>query len=184
MISTLLLPEFLDGERCVEIVGLLRASNGAPALVYGTESAGAVHASIRTASRIEAPVACRDFIIRRLEGVKPTLEQHFQVRLSLCEEPQFLHYRPGDFFVAHQDGNTPLIRDQTQQRRVSIVLFLNDPATYGGGELLFHGAWPDWMVRQPAPAAVGTLIAFPAETTHEVTPVTHGERFTIVSWYR
>ena len=29
----------------------------------------------------------------------------------------------------------------------------------------------------------GTLVCFRAETTHEVLPVTHGERFTIVSWY-
>ena len=30
----------------------------------------------------------------------------------------------------------------------------------------------------------GTLVAFRSETTHEVTPVTHGERFSIASWYR
>ncbi|MCA1578026.1 MAG: 2OG-Fe(II) oxygenase [Acidobacteria bacterium] len=30
----------------------------------------------------------------------------------------------------------------------------------------------------------GTLIAFRAETTHEVTPVTHGERYSMVSWFR
>jgi SM-20-related protein len=34
------------------------------------------------------------------------------------------------------------------------------------------------------PNAPGTLVAYRAETTHEVTPVTHGERFTIVSWFR
>jgi predicted 2-oxoglutarate/Fe(II)-dependent dioxygenase YbiX len=27
------------------------------------------------------------------------------------------------------------------------------------------------------------LLAFRPELPHEVTPVTHGERFTIVSWY-
>jgi len=30
----------------------------------------------------------------------------------------------------------------------------------------------------------GTLVAFPSETTHEVTPVTSGERFSIASWYK
>ena len=30
----------------------------------------------------------------------------------------------------------------------------------------------------------GTLVAFRSETTHEVTPVTHGERYSIVSWFR
>jgi predicted 2-oxoglutarate/Fe(II)-dependent dioxygenase YbiX len=34
------------------------------------------------------------------------------------------------------------------------------------------------------PALPGSLVAFRSETTHEVIPVTHGERFTVVSWYR
>ena len=38
----------------------------------------------------------------------------------------------------------------------------------------------DVSILTPAP---GTLVCFRAETTHEVLPVTHGERFTIVSWY-
>jgi len=28
------------------------------------------------------------------------------------------------------------------------------------------------------------LVAFRSETTHEVTPVTHGERYSIASWFR
>jgi predicted 2-oxoglutarate/Fe(II)-dependent dioxygenase YbiX len=36
----------------------------------------------------------------------------------------------------------------------------------------------------PLAPAPGTLVAFPSETTHEVTPITHGERLSIVSWYR
>jgi SM-20-related protein len=39
-------------------------------------------------------------------------------------------------------------------------------------------------LRVTMPAAPGTLVAYRAETTHEVTPVTHGERFTIASWFR
>jgi predicted 2-oxoglutarate/Fe(II)-dependent dioxygenase YbiX len=34
------------------------------------------------------------------------------------------------------------------------------------------------------PAAPGTLVAYRAETTHEVTPLTHGERFTVATWFR
>ena len=29
----------------------------------------------------------------------------------------------------------------------------------------------------------GMLVAFPSELTHEVMPVTYGERYSIVSWY-
>src|SRR5205085_1516987 len=58
------------------------------------------------------------------------------------------------------------------------------PETYGGGELMLHGPYGSREPPVRADAQPGTLVAFRAETTHEVTPVTHGERFTIVSWYR
>jgi predicted 2-oxoglutarate/Fe(II)-dependent dioxygenase YbiX len=48
---------------------------------------------------------------------------------------------------------------------------------------VFHGPYPDYDLRVPLAPSPGTLVAFRAETTHEVTPVTHGERVTIVSWY-
>jgi predicted 2-oxoglutarate/Fe(II)-dependent dioxygenase YbiX len=35
-----------------------------------------------------------------------------------------------------------------------------------------------------AQAAPGSLVAFRAETTHEVTTVTHGVRYTIATWFR
>jgi len=79
--------------------------------------------------------------------------------------------------------------DDSRFRRVSAVIFVTpkseQPAegAYGGGELVFHGPWPA-NERLSADAQPGTLVAFRAETTHEVTPVTHGERYTIVSWFR
>ena len=49
--------------------------------------------------------------MRLLLNLKETIEEHFGINVGECEEPQFLRYRTGDFFVAHQDGNTPLIFD-------------------------------------------------------------------------
>ena len=56
--------------------------------------------------------------------------------------------------------------------------------SYGGGSWCFTGPIPAPSLQVPVAPAPGTLVCFRAETTHEVTPVTHGERFTIVSWYR
>jgi predicted 2-oxoglutarate/Fe(II)-dependent dioxygenase YbiX len=57
------------------------------------------------------------------------------------------------------------------------------PESYGGGALVLHGPWSGPDLRAPLTPAPGTLTCFPAETTHEVLPITHRERFTIVSWY-
>ena len=126
------------------------------------------------------------------------IASHFGVELSECEEPQFLRYKTGDFFVAHQDGNTGLLRLDTERRRVSTVILLGresespesaspapGPNVYCGGSLVFTNLKaPLESAKFRMTAEPGTLIAFRSETTHEVTPVTHGERLSIVSWYR
>lgn len=128
-------------------------------------------------------------VTRRLEAQQEILEQHFAVELGGCEPPQFLRYRVGDFFVAHQDGNTGLINlDSDRTRRLSVTLFLNQQSVednregYNGGSLVFS----DWRsgMRHEVVGEAGMLVAFRSETTHEVTPVTRGERYVIVSWYR
>lgn len=77
---------------------------------------------------------------------------------------------------------------ETEARRVSVSIFLNScseqpgPDSYGGGALVFSD-WRKGVSRRIAGEA-GTLFAFRSELTHEVVSVTHGERYSIVSWYR
>jgi SM-20-related protein len=190
MIDLLQIEDFLDAQACAALRAELRAAAGGPATVLGADAAGTVRSAVRRVTRAAIPPATRAHVTALLMARKPALERHFGLALKECEEPQFLRYRPGDFFVAHQDGNTPLIHDQSRFRKVSAVIFLSAqsddgaPEGYGGGTLVFHGPYSGPSLRVPVAPAPGTLVCFRAETTHEVTPVTHGERFTIVSWYR
>jgi predicted 2-oxoglutarate/Fe(II)-dependent dioxygenase YbiX len=187
--DTLAIPLF-DAAACEAMLVELQAERGQPATVYGATIAGAIDPSVRKVSRLIPSPVMRASVIQALIGQKPAIAGHFQVDLGAAEEPQFLRYLSGDYFVAHQDGNTSLIRDDARFRRVSVVIFLNAqsnegaPRTYGGGSLVLHGSYPRYELRQPLAATPGTLVAFPSETTHEVTPVVRGERYTIVSWYR
>lgn len=66
------------------------------------------------------------------------------------------------------------------------MLFLNDQASFEGGDLRLYGLLGDerWRgVGIPIPAKSGRLIAFRTELVHEVRKVTLGERYTVVSWY-
>lgn len=172
--------DFLDPATRLAVLNAMRAAAGAPAVVYGGATSTGVEARVRRTTKLDVPPETRALIVERFAARMPEIAQHFGAAVSEVEEPQFLRYETGDFFVAHQDGNTPLIRSKDSARRVSLVLFLSDRADYDGGELLFHvGNNP-----QSAAAEPGSLLAFPSETTHEVTPLTRGERFTIVSWYR
>ena len=183
--------DFLDEPTCQRIVAELRSAKGGPATVYGQVTSGSVDERMRKATQLQPLPETVAFVRRRLLEWQPAISAHFQIDLSDCEEPQFLRYEVGGFFVAHQDGNTPLLRlERDRVRRVSTIILLNrqspepEPDTYCGGSLVFSGSLVDHgheEIRQSA--EVGTFVAFRAETTHEVAPVTNGERFSIVSWY-
>lgn len=191
LFEVLVLPNFFDEQKSAEIVAELRAAPGAQATVYGASVSGSVDERVRRAVRQTPSAKTVEYVRKRLLECQAQVEDHFNVSLSEIEEPQFLHYRVGDFFVAHQDGNTGMMRMDSEARRVSVVIFLNERSdvskdgSYCGGSLVFH----DWRHGRgsgelPQAYVPGTFVAFRSETTHEVTPVTDGERFTIVGWYR
>lgn len=190
VVEHLEIEDALDGATLEQIRREMRGADGSAARVTGVGPEEAATPSMRKATQVEVSDASRAAVTRLLEGQRPRIEAHFGRPLDGCEEPQFLRYGSGDYFVAHQDGNTPLIRDHTRFRRISVVILLSEqsehpgPDAYGGGSLVLHGPFPGPEVRIPLAPAPATLVAFPSETTHEVTPITHGERLSIVSWYR
>ncbi|HWS90478.1 MAG TPA: 2OG-Fe(II) oxygenase [Pyrinomonadaceae bacterium] len=179
---------FLDPAALDELFAAVRASEGRPATVYGRGDSGAVDERVRRTTRVCPPPEVEELVRRLLLSRRRAAEERFGLTLKELEEPQFLRYGPGDHFVAHQDGNTGMLRSDREDRKVSAVIFLNTqtetpgPETYGGGTLVFHPRATPERLRFPGEA--GTLLLFRAETTHEVEPVTRGERFTIASWYR
>ena len=183
-----LVRSFLDPATCRELMVEMRRSPAASALTYGQGASGAVNERVRKVERIMPSGVTVKHVTQRLMEYREQTREHFGINLSSCEVPQFLRYRVGDFFVAHQDGNTGLISlDTDRSRRISVTIFLNRQTespeldTYCGGSLVFS----DWRDDRKfaLPGEAGTLVAFRSETTHEVLPVTHGERFAIVSWY-
>ena len=59
-----------------------------------------------------------------------------------------------------------------------MVLQLSDSKDYEGGDLmLMHSNTPNIIEKKK-----GYLVAFPSYVLHEVTPVTKGERYSLVAW--
>jgi len=182
-----LLQNFLDRERCAQLRTELTdaPTTQAPVYIQGTE--GVVHETVRKTTSVHPASETFSEIHARLLQQKSALEQHFGETLHDCERPQFLRYEKGDFFVRHQDGNTrQLDFDHLRIRRISIVVFLNDFSSepqdgcFSGGTLNFYDQNETFALQ----GETGLLVAFTAETFHEVLPVTSGERFTIISWFR
>ena len=178
---------FLDADACASLKAELNLAptTQAPVYIEGTE--GTIHENIRKTTSLHPSEETKSQVHERLLSQKSALETHFGLNLNDCEPPQFLRYEKGDFFVRHQDGNThQLDFDHLRIRRISIVVFLNDFSVepeancYSGGLLNFY----DQQDTYGLPGETGLLVAFTADTMHEVSAVTSGERFTIISWFR
>lgn len=125
MVDTLAIESFPDPAACASLRGELRQAAGAQATVLSPDAGGKVAPLVRRTTRMAIPPATRERVTQLLMRRKDELERHFGLALSACEGPQFLRYLPGDFFVAHQDGNTPLIHDRSRFRKMSAVIFFS-----------------------------------------------------------
>src|ERR1041384_368532 len=179
-------PQFFEPDLCETMLAELRTLAGHSATLYGRNTTGFIDERARKTIRLDPADETIKLVITRLWECKDAVEKYFGVTLKECEQPQFLRYREGDFFVAHQDGNTGMLNLDPEQRLISTVIFLSrqseqpEAEAYCGGSLVFSSMTD----RVRIPSEPNMLVAFRSEMTHEVTPVTHGERYSIASWYR
>jgi len=94
--------------------------------------------------------------------------------------PLFNRYGVGEQFGLHVDNAVRLRRGGAERLRsdLSATLFLADPASYDGGELVVEDTYGAHEVK----LAAGDLILYPASSLHHVTPVTRGERVAAFFW--
>ena len=174
---------FFEKSTSENIIAAMCSSEGVPATLYGRTESDSIDNNVRRSLRCELSPEVVSVVKNKLIEVTPEIEDHFSVKLCECEDPQFLRYRTGDFFVAHQDGNTGMLALDQENRRISVVIFLSPSDTHWGGKLVFH----DYRSQKRFAFSThnpGTVVAFRSETTHEVTPIISGERFSIAGWYR
>ena len=190
-------PGFLDGATCARIRDEMRRVAADKQMVVrerrAYEGENVLNESGRRVWGARITGATEIFVSAELKALKPRLARYFKVPLGACAGPNFLRYEVGGIHTPHRDvspDSPSLIRD----RKVSIVIFLNGPQTtrtdedtYGGGELILYGLLdgPDWeKCGFPVPSSPGLLLAYPSDVQHEVRPVTSGQRFTIVAWFK
>jgi SM-20-related protein len=180
----------LDADESAGLREEMTAAAAKAATVAEGETADELDEGQRSSKWAQVSEETRARIQERLLSLKPSLEEHFGDELSGCQKAQFLVYREGDFFGAHHDTSADEdAADFVRERRISVVLFVNGmseapaPGFFGGGALTFYGLMDDERIGMPVDAEPGLAVAFPAEKLHGVTPVLHGERFTVVTWF-
>jgi len=91
--------------------------------------------------------------------------------------PIISKYSNGMEYGWHTDSPVMTI-DYTVRADLSMTLFLSDPESYKGGELVIHT--PSGFVNYKL--AKGDAIIYPTTRLHCVNPVTEGERVACVTW--
>lgn len=93
--------------------------------------------------------------------------------------PLFNRYEGGENYGLHVDGAIrQLPSGQAMRTDVSSTLFLSEPDSYDGGELVIVDTYGTHEVKLPA----GDLIVYPATSLHQVLPVTRGVRVASFFW--
>jgi len=105
------------------------------------------------------------------------------------EPCQFTHYDKNQFYGWHCDqivhsSKHPSKNINGKIRKLSLTLQLTDKSKYEGGEFQFK-----WLsgkkVKIDTPKSakeLGSIIIFPSFIFHQITPITHGTRESLVNW--
>lgn len=105
------------------------------------------------------------------------------VSASLAEKiwpPVFNCYQDGGHYGTHSDAALMRLPEAgiTIRSDVSATLFLSEPDSYDGGELLVEGPFGAQAVK----LAAGDMVLYPSSSLHQVTPVTRGARVCAIMW--
>jgi len=94
--------------------------------------------------------------------------------------PMFNRYGGGHSFGSHVDNAIRQVPGSPHRVRtdLSATLFLADPDSYDGGELVVEDTYGVHRVKLPA----GDMVLYPSTSLHHVTPVTNGERIASFFW--
>jgi PKHD-type hydroxylase len=99
--------------------------------------------------------------------------------------PRFNHYGQSVnaepmFYGPHVDNAIRFAPDTGQRVRtdISATLFLSNPDSYEGGELVVHDSTGEQRIKLVA----GDMVLYPSTSVHQVTPVTGGARLACFFW--
>ena len=172
------LPDLLSADTCRALIDLWATENRETGINQPDDVAVVQDTDIVLKSR-------RDHIVRddaTLKGLQrdfglrllPEIQKVFFFKVTKQEFIRIGRYDAADggVFRPHRDNNPP-----SEHRRFALTVNLN-AGEYEGGALRF----PEYGPHRYAPAT-GGAVAFPCSLIHEVTPVTDGTRYALISFF-
>jgi PKHD-type hydroxylase len=171
------IPDVLSSAQVAAFRGKLEGA----AWVDGRETAGVQSATAKHNTQLpEGGALSRelgDVVLDALAGNALFLSAALPLKIF---PPLFNRYGVGDGFGAHVDNAIRAVKGAPVRVRtdLSATLFLSDPETYEGGELVIETQFGGQAVKLEA----GALVLYPASSLHSVVAITRGERFASFFW--
>lgn len=130
------------------------------------------------------------FLLKKLSSI--VVEANSELGLELFQPINFESftyavYQPGDSCVVHNDTCTTHLF-QTPARKFTVIVGMNELASYTGGELVFHYTdgidelnLDSLVARGEVKLGLGDVLIFPSIIYHEVKPIINGMRESLVT---
>ena len=170
-------PQVLNAEELAQVQRLMAQADW----VDGKVTAGTQSAQVKR--NMQLPEASADAEAARQIVLKALSRNALFFSAALPKKiypPLFNQDRVGMDFGAHVDNavRTHALSGMHVRTDISCTLFLADPASYDGGELVIEDTYGHQMVKLPA----GDMVLYPGTSLHHVRPVTDGVRLASFFW--
>jgi len=103
---------------------------------------------------------------------------HMAARPAKMTPLMFSRYRDGMTYGNHVDDPVMGRGPGRLRTDISFTLFLDDPESYDGGELVTDTTAGEQSYKLPA----GSAVIYPSSTLHRVEPVSRGQRRVAIGW--
>lgn len=173
----IVIPAVLSPAEVAQMRATLEASSWVDGKVTAGQQSAKAKYNLQIPEGSEVAQAMGDRILRALGGNPEFVSAAQPLRIY---PPLFNRYDEGMRFDAHVDNAVRLVTGHGMRIRtdVSSTLFLSDPESYDGGELVIEDTYGEQAVKLPA----GHMVVYPATSLHRVTPVTRGSRWASFFW--
>ncbi len=168
------IPDVLERAEIKEILSTVDGDD----FVDGRTSAGFRAKTVKNNEQLRRTAKDRDRVDQIvLTALRRNLEFQTVAIPKRIQRPLISRYRPGMAYGLHVD-DALMGRSEKMRTDLAVTVFLTDPTTYDGGELVIDSPFGQQEVKLPAGAAV----VYPAGTLHRVREVSRGERLAAVTW--
>jgi len=176
------IPRVMSRDQCRELTEWWRSKGNEASGTIDNRANAEIDAYAQTAKRrrdheivdpaLNANLA--DLFRRRIVPEVAKAYQFLATRTTGFKIAAYLdQHSTGGYFRAHRDNISPI----SAHRRFAVSLFLNDASEYDGGMLRFPEYGPETYR-----ASAGEALVFSCSVLHEVTDVTRGTRFMLLTF--